>query len=69
MRTKLQNCAARAMERDIEDMQYLLSNYGSEVSSIRDQLDQDDVDEFFDLYWATAAPPEQVAHYRRVLGR
>ena len=69
MRSKLGNCVARGMARDIDDIRFLLENFGDDVAGIWRDLDQDDVDEFLELDWVLELPNSVCDRYRRVLGR
>ncbi|WEW54694.1 hypothetical protein PRK78_000116 [Emydomyces testavorans] len=69
MRSKLRHCVTRGMDKDVEDVQYLLKNFGTEISNIQHQLNQDEVDQFLTLDWAAAIPPSLMAYYRQTLGR
>lgn len=57
------------MKRDFEDVQYLLTNFGTEVSQVWRQLNQEEVDRLLELDWMVEAPPAWMEYYRRVLGR
>jgi hypothetical protein len=42
MKTKLNHCTHRTLPRDLHDLQFLLINFGDEIRTIADQLDEDD---------------------------
>jgi hypothetical protein len=67
MKTKLRNCTARTMERDLEDLKFLLDNYASEIAAIRGQLDDDDIECFLAKDYMTHMGSQCVAHYRSIL--
>lgn len=43
LKCKLWACADQGVERDITDIQYLVSNYTDEIRGIADELDEEDV--------------------------
>ena len=67
MRTKLRLCTARAKDRDLEDIKFLLDNYAGGVAAIRSQLDIDDIEYFLARGFVTRLGNQWVAYYRSLL--
>jgi transcriptional antiterminator len=68
MKTKLHHCTTRTLPRDLEDLQFLLTNYGDEVAAVADQLDDDDKEFFLDLDFVKMQSLELQARFRALLG-
>ena len=68
MKTKLHHCTTRTLPRDLEDLQFLLTNYGDEVAAVADQLDDDDKEFFLDLDFVKMQGLELQAQFRALLG-
>ncbi len=68
MRTKLNHCTNRALARDLEDLQFLLTNYEKEIRMIADRLDEEDREYFFGLEQVRMMDRRSRERWRRVLG-
>ncbi|KAK2738394.1 hypothetical protein FQN57_007071 [Myotisia sp. PD_48] len=69
VRLKLAKCVTRDVNRDIHDLQYLLDTYPTDISNICKNLDQNEVDELFELDWVRDSPYEVVTRWQQILGR
>jgi hypothetical protein len=67
MKTKLHHCTTRTLPRDLEDLQFLLTNYRDEVATVADQLDDDDTEFFLDLEYVKMQDLELQTRYRALL--
>ncbi len=68
MKTKLNHCSSRALPRDLEDLQFLLTNYDNEIRTIADQLDEEDREYFFGLEEVRMKDRPSRERWREVLG-
>ena len=68
MKTKLNHCTNRALPRDLEDLQFLLTSYGEEVREIAHQLDEEDREYFLELEEVRMLDRESRERWRCVLG-
>jgi hypothetical protein len=67
MKTKLNHCTSRTLPRDLEDLQFLITNYADEVRAIADELDENDREFFLDLNFVRAMEADVRASFREVL--
>jgi hypothetical protein len=67
MRTKLRHCATRTMERDLDDIKFMLDNFRDEVVAIRNQLDDGDVEYFLDRDYIKGLGDKLQTYYRSLL--
>ena len=68
MRTKLHHCTGRALPRDFDDIEFLLTNYAPQVSAVADQLPGDSKGFFLDHKRITSKASALQTRYRAVLG-
>ena len=64
LRTKLRASADRNLDRDTADMQFLVRKYGDQVKSLRDDLFDDDVEQFLENL-SDPVVKEELARYLR----
>lgn len=55
------------MERDLEDIKFLLDTFRDEVAAIRNQLDVGDVEYFLDRDYVKRLGTQWQAYYRTIL--
>ncbi|KAF1961480.1 hypothetical protein CC80DRAFT_532095 [Byssothecium circinans] len=67
MRTKLRHCTTRTMERDLEDIKFLLDNFAGDVAAVRSQLDDGDIEYLLARDYITSLGSQWVARYRSIL--
>ena len=63
IKTKLRACSDRGLERDFEDLKYLLDSYPDDVLAIASDLDSDEVEVFLDSF-----EPDVREQYQAILG-
>ena len=68
MKTKLNHCANHTLPRDVEDLQFLLTNYEKEIRMIANQLDEEDREYFFGLEQVRMMDRRSRERWRGVLG-
>lgn len=69
VRSKIQHCVTRTLARDVQDVLYLLDNYGPEISHYRDKLNKGETDSFLQLPWTEQVVPQALTTYKLILGR
>lgn len=57
------------MDRDVQDVLFLLDEYGDEIRNVRAQLNKCEVNEFFDLSWTNLVPPTILQDFKEKLGK
>jgi hypothetical protein len=55
------------MDRDLEDIKFLLDNFADDVAAVRSQLDMNDIEYLLDLGYITRLGSQWVARYRSLL--